>query len=145
MYLFHHSCASIKLPNYNSVNFKNQQKTSSNAGDVRNYLQVVPKKVVKLSEQTDSVPLQSNTSENTGPVLSDFEKSALKEYEKVEDKSQNEQNDDLETPKIEKDIKISIENIDNVEKIEEETEETEETEEKLKKLKLKLVSKILHR
>ena len=44
----------------------------------------------------------------------------------------------METPKIEKDIKISIENIDNVEKIEEETEETEETEKKTEEIKAEI-------
>ena len=54
IYLFHHGYASNILPNYNSVNFKCQQKKDPAANSLKNFFQAVPKKAMKLSSDRDN-------------------------------------------------------------------------------------------
>ena len=68
-YLFHYGYNSTKLPDYNAINFKCQQKTNVAGNTVDNYFNAVPKKVMKLSGETNMEIDDSSEFHSTESVL----------------------------------------------------------------------------
>ena len=108
-YLLHHDYNSTNLPNYNSINFKCQQVQQTNVagGSVTSYFSVVPKKVMKLSSETDD----SVRSDSTESVL--------------EPDSFQDSNADIQPPKLVQNTNVSNDLEESVVNLDEKLQENE--------------------